>query len=134
MSSKELDLDFVVQTQGDIHRVRARGKAIRDAMDVQSEELAAMNANLFKPKKKKGKKMAKKNKNKVVQAQQPCTCTCKEEGTNFWANAGILAAGVALGVGAVWGYNELKDALNNSDITIIDGDGSVYNETARSFG
>ena len=130
MHSKELE--FVVRTKGDIHRVRARGKAIREAMDFQSEELAAMNANLFKPKKKKGKKMAKKNKNKVVQAQQPCTC--KEEGTNFWANAGILAAGVALGVGAVWGYNELKDALNSSDITIIDGDGSVYNETARSFG
>lgn len=124
--------DFIVRTQGDIHHVRARGKAIRDAMDFQSEELAAMNANLFKPKKKKGKKMAKKNKNKVVQAQ-PCNCK-QEEGTNFWANAGILAAGVALGVGAVWGYNELKDALSNSDITIIDGDGSVYNETARSFG
>ena len=128
MSSKELD--FVVRTEGDIHRVRARGKAIRDAMDFQSEELAAMNANLFKPKKKKGKKMAKKN--KVMQVQ-PCTCASKDEGTNFWANAGILAAGVALGVGAVWGYNELKDALSNSDITIIDGDGSVYNETARSF-
>ena len=122
---------FVVRTEGDIHRVRARGKAIRDAMDFQSEELAAMNANLFKPKKKKGKKMAKKNKNKVV--AQPCTYASKDEGTNFWANAGILAAGVALGVGAVWGYNELKDALSNSDITIIDGDGSVYNETARSF-
>ena len=128
MDSKELD--FVVRTQGDIHRVRARGKAIRDAMDFQSEELAAMNANLFKPKRKKGKKMAKKK--KVVQVQQPCVS--KDEGTNFWANAGILAAGVALGVGAGWGYNELKDALSNSDITIIDGDGSVYNETARSFG
>lgn len=119
--------EFIVRTEGDIHRVRARGKAIRDAMDVQSEELAAMNANLFKP--KKGKKMAKKNKNKVVQGN------CKqEEGTNFWSNVGFVAAGVALGVGAVWGYNELKDALSNSDITIIDGDGSVYNETARSFG
>ena len=53
MDSKELD--FVVRTQGDIHRVRARGKAIRDAMDFQSEELAAMNTNLFKPKRKKGK-------------------------------------------------------------------------------
>ena len=123
--------EFVVRTQGDIHRVRARGKAIRDAMDFQSEELAAMNANLFKPKKKKGKKMAKQNKNKVVQAQ-PCNCK-QEEGTNFWSNVGFVAAGVALGVGAVWGYNELKDALSNSDITIIDGDGSVYNETARSF-
>lgn len=130
MSSKELD--FVVRTQGDIHRVRARGKAIRDAMDFQSEELAAMNANLFKPKKKKGKKMAKKNKNKVL--AQPCACASKDEGTNFWANAAYVAAGVALGVGAVWGYNEIKDALSNSDITIIDGDGSVYNETARSFG
>ena len=129
MDSKELD--FVVRTQGDIHRVRARGKAIRDAMDFQSEELAAMNANLFKPKKKKGNKMAKKNKNKVV--TQPCTCASKDEGTNFWSNAAYVAAGVALGVGAVWGYNELKDALSNSDITIIDGDGSVYNETARSF-
>ena len=58
----------------------------------------------------------------------------QEEGTNFWSNVGFVAAGVALGVGAVWGYNELKDALSNSDITIIDGDGSVYNETARSFG
>ena len=123
--------EFVLRTEGDIHRVRARGKAIRDAMDFQSEELAAMNANLFKPKKKKGKKMAKKNKNKVVQAQ-PCNCK-QEEGTNFWSNVGFVAAGVALGVGAVWGYNELKDALSNSDITIIDGDGSVYNETARSF-
>ena len=123
--------EFVVRTQGDIHRVRARGKAIRDAMDFQSEELAAMNASLFKPKKKKGKKMAKKNKNKVVQAQ-PCNCK-QEEGTNFWSNVGFVAAGVALGVGAVWGYNELKDALSNSDITIIDGDGSVYNETARAF-
>ena len=121
--------EFVVRTEGDIHRVRARGKAIRDAMDFQSEELAAMNANLFKPKKKKGKKMAKKN--KVV--AQPCTCASKDEGTNFWSNAAYVAAGVALGVGAVWGYNELKDALSNSDITIIDGDGSVYNETARSF-
>ena len=45
--------EFIVRTEGDIHRVRARGKAIRDAMDFQSEELAAMNANLFKPKKKK---------------------------------------------------------------------------------
>ena len=126
--------EFVVRTEGDIHRVRARGKAIREAMDIQSEELAAMNANLFKPKKKKGKKMAKKNKNKnKVVSQQPCNCGCKDEGTNFWANAAYVAAGVALGVGAVWGYNELKDALNNSDITIIDGDGSVYNETARSF-
>ena len=130
MESKEHE--FIVRTQGDIHRVRARGKAIRDAMDFQSEELAAMNANLFKPKKKKGKKMAKKNKNKVV--AQPCTCASKDEGTNFWSNAAYVAAGVALGVGAVWGYNELKDALSNSDITIIDGDGSVYNETARSFG
>lgn len=129
MSSKEHE--FIVRTQGDIHRVRARGKAIREAMDFQSEELAAMNANLFKPKKKKGKKMAKKNKNKVV--AQPCNCGGKEEGTNFWSNVGFVAAGVALGVGAVWGYNELKDALNSSDITIIDGDGSVYNETARSF-
>lgn len=123
--------EFIVRTEGDIHRARARGKAIRDAMDFQSEELAAMNANLFKPKKKKGKKMAKKNKNKVVQVQP---CNYKDEGTNFWANAAYVAAGVALGVGAVWGYNELKDALSNSDITIIDGDGSVYNETARSFG
>lgn len=129
MNSKELD--FVVRTKGDIHRVRARGKAIREAMDFQSEELAAMNANLFKPNKKKGKKMAKKNKNKIV--AQPCNCK-QEEGTNFWSNVGFVAAGVALGVGAVWGYNELKDALNSSDITIIDGDGSVYNETARAFG